>query len=218
MFFPDKITLIKPADRVLEIGPGGSPHPRSNVFLEMRFDDAAETERQRAFAKPLRTDKPVVYYDGGMFPFEDAEFDYIICSHVLEHVEDVPQFLNEVFRTGRSGYFEYPTIYYEYLYNLKEHLNLLKKQDDVLFYMPKSASGLAAFQPVQQLFYDSLKSQYFDIVEDLKPWMIEGFEWQGPFRFSQSQRIDALCVNAHGLRRQGWLSRKLRMLLHRLFA
>ena len=42
-------------------------------------------------------------------PFNDKEFDYVICSHVLEHVND-PVFLkNEIERIGKSGYLELPT-------------------------------------------------------------------------------------------------------------
>ena len=45
MFFPDKIKRIRKTDRVLEIGPGGSPHPRADVLLELRFDDPREALR-----------------------------------------------------------------------------------------------------------------------------------------------------------------------------
>ena len=73
---------------VLEIGPGGNAHPRADVLLELEFNDEKEAEIQRSSSPPLITDKKVVYYDGTYFPFEKNEFDYVICSHVLEHVED----------------------------------------------------------------------------------------------------------------------------------
>ncbi|MBL0358841.1 MAG: methyltransferase domain-containing protein [Chitinophagaceae bacterium] len=65
----------------------------------------------------LKTDKPVVTYDSEVFPFADKEFDYVVCSHVLEHVDNVDQFLSEVQRVGKRGYLEFPTVYYDYLYN-----------------------------------------------------------------------------------------------------
>ena len=70
MFFPEKITLIKDNDKVLEVGPGSIPHPRSDVFLEKNFDED-EHKRQRGNAPALITDKQTVYYDGGQFPFDD---------------------------------------------------------------------------------------------------------------------------------------------------
>ena len=42
MFFQDRIKNILPTDRVLEIGPGADPHPRSNVLLEKKFGTEEE--------------------------------------------------------------------------------------------------------------------------------------------------------------------------------
>lgn len=117
MFFPERIRSIRNTDRVLEIGPGGTPHFRADVFLEVRYDDPNVALRQRGNTPPLRTIKPVVFYDGIRFPFRDEAFDYVICSHVLEHIEDVSIFLEEVQRVARRGYLEFPTIYYEFIYN-----------------------------------------------------------------------------------------------------
>ncbi len=42
-------------------------------------------------------------------PFNDKEFDYVICAHVIEHVND-PIFLKkEIERIGKAGYIELPT-------------------------------------------------------------------------------------------------------------
>jgi hypothetical protein len=35
-------------------------------------------------------------------PFADEEFDHILCSHTMEHVEDPKAFFNELQRIGRS--------------------------------------------------------------------------------------------------------------------
>ncbi len=91
MFFPERIISIAADNNVLEVGPGGSPYPRSDVFLELNYEDEHDAEMQRIYCEPLKTDK-VVYYDGGVFPFSDNEFDYVIASYVLEHVPDVPFF------------------------------------------------------------------------------------------------------------------------------
>ena len=42
-------------------------------------------------------------------PFKDREFDYVVCAHVIEHVNDPIFFKKEIERIGKSGYIELPT-------------------------------------------------------------------------------------------------------------
>ena len=42
-------------------------------------------------------------------PFKDKEFDYVILSHVLEHVPNIFEFTKEVERVAKAGYIELPT-------------------------------------------------------------------------------------------------------------
>ena len=42
-------------------------------------------------------------------PFKDKEFDYVICAHVIEHVNDPISFKSEIQRVGKAGYIELPT-------------------------------------------------------------------------------------------------------------
>lgn len=192
MFFSEKIKNIKPSDRVLEIGPGSSPHERSDVLLEKKYDKEEEYSKQFGNENKLITNKKVVFYEGDKFPFADNEFDYVICSHVLEHVENVELFLSEVFRVSGKGYFEYPLIYYDYLYNFNVHLNFLKFDGETLYYKKKSDTSLKEFAPVQQFFYQSLQAGHAKLIEDLLPLIMEGFEWNKPFKIIQTQDLNNL--------------------------
>jgi SAM-dependent methyltransferase len=191
MMFPHLIRGIAPGARVLDIGPGNSPHPRADVLLEKRFEPD-EAFEQRGKTSELKTNLPVVYFEGEELPFRDGEFDYAICSHVLEHVYDVPAFLSEVFRISKGGYFEFPTVYYEYCYNFTVHRQILHYEDGELRHMKKSKSGLNAFRPVQAMFYRSLEEGYTDQINDLKPLMFQGFEWQQPFSVREATMIGEL--------------------------
>ncbi len=193
MFFPEKVKSIQHGDLVLEIGPGGSPHPRSDVFLEMIYTDAASAEAQRGFAPELKTKKKIIYYDGGIFPFKDKEFDYVICSHVIEHVPDVQSFLKEMFRVAKKGYMEYPLIYYDYIYDFPEHLTFLKLQEKTLFYLPKNETPLSKFSAVNKFFYESLKAGHICLNLALKNEMFEGFEWTEPFEIQRTNEISNVC-------------------------
>ena len=42
-------------------------------------------------------------------PFKNKEFDYVILSHVLEHVPNLLEFTSELQRISKAGYIELPT-------------------------------------------------------------------------------------------------------------
>lgn len=176
MFFPERIKSIKSSDRVLEIGPGGTPHPRSNVFLEKVFDPS-EAEGQRGYAPSLQDKREIIFYEGGRFPFKDHEFDYVICTHVLEHVDNVDEFVSEITRVANKGYVEFPTVYYDFIYNFPEHITLLLYKNNTVFWIPKEESGLNGFKPINEFFYESLKAGYSDLINQLKDYFFQGFEW-----------------------------------------
>lgn len=197
MFFDERIISIKPTDRVLEIGPGGTPHPRSDIYLDIDpkyFKDEEEALLQRGSAPALKASKPIIYYDGLKFPFDKDEFDYIICSHVLEHVTDVKMFMSEIFRVGKAGYIEYPTIFYDYIYNIPVHKQLLhyNSKDRALFHMAKGNTSLSEFQGVQKVFLETLSNGYSELIECLKEYMFEGFEWREPFTLIQAKDISQI--------------------------
>lgn len=198
MFFPERIQSIDKEDRVLEVGPGGTPHPRSNILLEKRFATEAEAEGQRGYANPLISDKEIIYYDGGRFPFEDNAFDYVICSHVLEHVpaEKIPFFLRELSRVASKGYIEFPTVYYDYIYNFPEHVSLLLYRNGKVNFIGKKACGLDGFSAVHRLFYESLKAGCNGVVTELKQYFFQGIEWEHSLCCQKAQNIEEITFNS----------------------
>lgn len=190
MFYPNKIKSIRTNDRVLEIGPGDSPYYRSDVLLELSYENDEDRIKQFGHINTLASDKKVVFYDGNKFPFEDNAFDYIICSHVLEHIIDVDFFLREVYRVAKRGYFEYPLITYDYLYNFDVHLNFLKYNDNVMYLMKKDATSLNEFKPIQAFFLKTLNNNYGDFLQKIPHCFFEGFEWDKPFELKYSKNLN----------------------------
>lgn len=195
MFFHNRIKSIQPGDKVLEIGPGITPFHRSDVFLELKYEDEKEFLKQLGDVGKLVTDKPIVYYDGKSFPFKDKEFDYIICSHVLEHVPDVPFFLEELKRVGKKGYLEYPTVYYEQLFNLPVHLNFLMFKNDTIYYLEKSNSNMNSFNEIQYLFKSKLDVDPPSIIGELMDYFFQGFEWEGSINYKKASTFVDICFD-----------------------
>jgi len=106
---------IDPTDFVLEIGSGHDPKTRSDVLCDKFIDDDIQRGGK------IVTDRPIVAADGQYLPFADKSFDYIICSHVLEHAENPELLLNELMRVGYRGYIETPTEIAERLYGWPYH-------------------------------------------------------------------------------------------------
>jgi len=77
-------------------------------------------------------DKNFVKLDGNRLPFEDNHFDFVIASHVLEHVEDYKFFINELERVSSKGYIELPTKLEDNLVfdNKKAHIWQMEFDDD----------------------------------------------------------------------------------------
>ncbi len=66
-------------------------------------------------------------------PFKDNEFDFIITSHVIEHVKKIDKFFSEIQRIAKRGYIELPTKLNDNLVheNLKEHIWWFEFDDEI---------------------------------------------------------------------------------------
>ena len=69
-------------------------------------------------------DKNFVTLENNDLPFDDNQFDFVISSHVMEHVKDLEYFIKEIERVSIRGYIELPTKLEDNLVfeNKKEHL------------------------------------------------------------------------------------------------
>ncbi len=67
---------------------------------------AADVQDLTSFYK----NKKFVLVKGKDLPFKDNEFDFVFASHVIEHVEDVSYFIEELQRISKKGYIELPSM------------------------------------------------------------------------------------------------------------
>ena len=93
-------------------------------------------------------DKKFIRLTEKKLPFKDKEFDFVVASHVMEHVEDVDFFIKELVRVSKKGYIELPTI-------LEDNL-VFENKNDHLWHMD--------FDDVENKLLISKKVQYFEPV------------------------------------------------------
>tara|TARA_Y100000996_G_scaffold81885_1_gene56175 strand:- start:372 stop:983 length:612 start_codon:yes stop_codon:yes gene_type:complete len=97
---------------ILDIGCGYTAHESASVICDVQ--DLSNFYKDKKF---IRLNEKTL-------PFKDKEFDFVIASHVLEHVEDIDFFIKELERVSTKGYIELPTILEDNLVfeNKKDHL------------------------------------------------------------------------------------------------
>ncbi|MDO8451753.1 MAG: methyltransferase domain-containing protein, partial [bacterium] len=125
---------IKPDDLVLEIGSGNNPNPRSDILCDRYLTDNSE----RAGGFPIVIDRPFVRCDAYALPFADKTFDYVICSHILEHMDDPKKFIAEVTRVGKAGYIEVPSAVSERIFGWSIHHWYCRVEKKGIILAPKS--------------------------------------------------------------------------------
>ena len=184
MYHPYLISPIEPNYRVLEIGPGNTPFYRSDIYLEKVFS------KEDLFIQSGRTEKralrkEVVTYSGGKFPFEDGEFDYVIASHVLEHIPfaEVSEFIAEIERVAHRGYIEVPLYSYELAKDIDVHeliINICHSNGMELLICDKNSISQSVEYKLMQKLFTSAGGDLLKVA----PWyFVQGFEWENNINF-----------------------------------
>ena len=102
----------KPNWNILDIGCGYSANKYANIICDVQ--DLSKVYKDKKFIRLIDQ----------KFPFKDKEFDFVIASHVMEHVEDVDFFISELQRIASKGYIEVPT-------KLEDNLVFENKNDHI---------------------------------------------------------------------------------------
>ena len=120
--------------KVLDIGCGYTANKFATTICDTQ--DLSKFYKEKNFIK-LKSKN---------LPFKDKEFDFVIASHVLEHVEDFKFFINELERVSDKGYIELPT----------------KLEDNLVFENKKDHLWHMDFNDVESKLTISKKLQYME--------------------------------------------------------
>ena len=86
-----------PSWKILDIGCGYTAHKSATIIADKQ--DLSDFYKEKKFIKIREKN----------LPFKDKEFDFVISSHVIEHVEDFEFFIKELERISSKGYIELPS-------------------------------------------------------------------------------------------------------------
>jgi len=147
----------------------------------------------------------MIVADAEDLPFADGLFDYIIASHVLEHVDKPEKFLGELARVGKRGYIETPSEISELMIDKPYHLWLVNQSGGKLFLKRKVRTG--DFGKLFARFIDS-EEHFRKLTTKYRSLFFVSHEWDGgidfeitdkdsyPFDYSSVETVDSLITKA----------------------
>lgn len=138
--------------RVLDIGAGADPFPHATMLLERFLGSTAH--RKETVKKDSR---PFVVGDIHHLPFRSKAFDFVYCSHVLEHVDDPLAASLEIMRIGERGYIETPTLGKDVLFGWASGMHK--------WHVVGCGDNLCFFEYTTRLSQGMRSSAWIDIVE-----------------------------------------------------
>jgi SAM-dependent methyltransferase len=157
--YPDDLPSLEGL-AVVDLGCGLNPHPAARAVVEPHLDPVSRFEGSvspGAFAargvwfiqQPMDSD----------LPFRDKEFDFAICSHAIEHVEDPAKACAEMIRIAKAGLITAPSHFADLLFGRPYHRWLVMDRGGVLYFFRKRPEEDRPFGPEPNPFDVALNSR-----------------------------------------------------------
>lgn len=211
---------VGPDSIVLDVGSGDKPHWRADVLLD-RYVDAG-FGGQRSGRAAARITRPMFDADAAAMPFADGVFDYVVCSHVLEHVPDPAGVVAEITRVGKAGYIEVPEAASAKILDFPSHLWWCRLDTDgarsTLVFTAKQAR---AFDPeiADYIRRSGIERRLAKLLDDDFDSRVVSLPWTGTVEVRVEGSLDpgfasdALAVDAHHQIGQSVVTRALTTML-----
>ncbi len=118
----DILKTIPDSFKVLDVGAAYAPTKRADVVIDIVPYDNVHWNQAKGNSKERFSKDTYVQHDicsRELWPFYDKQFDYSICSHVLEDIRDPLWVCSEIIRVSKSGYIEIPSRIYEQTFGIE---------------------------------------------------------------------------------------------------
>lgn len=135
--------LFTPEKKCIDIGGGRKPWPRANVVVDSNDEFAKHVLPGQTFVPGSITQR---------LPFQDKEFDFATCFHVLEHVNDPVVAAAEISRIAKEGLVEVP-------HPTKDGMLLFHETDHRWFVLPSQKEG-------GPLYFSRINSDWWSRLHD----------------------------------------------------
>lgn len=139
-FFNRKVLIkgIKKNDLVLDVGSGDKPFWRADVIVDKYLHDNQQRNSGSVILDPK---KLFVKADVENLPFKDKVFDFVFCSHLLEHVDKPEKAISEILRVAKAGYIEVPNSVLEIFKPFPPHLWYCLYDNETLIFRQKEKNN-----------------------------------------------------------------------------
>lgn len=199
---------------VLDVGSGDKPHWRADVLLDRYLDEVHAG--QRSGRAEARISRPMFDADASQMPFADGAFDYVVCSHVLEHVVDPAAVIAEMTRVGKAGYIEVPEASSAKILDFPSHLWWCRLDGTTLMFTAKRAR---AFDPeiAAYIARSGVERRLAKLLDDDFDFRVVSLPWRGRVDVKVEGELDphfvdaALAADSHHQVGQSIVSRALTM-------
>ncbi len=158
---------IGPKEKVLDVGCGAYPFPYATLLVDLH------TEKSKHRNEDLKTDgKSFLIADISHLPFKNKSYDFVFCSHVLEHVDNPKHACEELMRVGGRGYIETPSLMTDALFSWAQGMHkwvtmILANRLIFLEYNERLVEGVRnsywrksifskKYHPLQEVFFNNM--------------------------------------------------------------
>ena len=183
--------------KILDIGCGYRANKNASVIADIQ--DFSDFYKEKKFVK----------IEGKNLPFKDKEFDFVIASHVIEHVDDFEFFIKELERISSKGYIELPT-------RLGDNLVFENKNDHIWWFCYNDTTNKLIASKKNQLIDPFITVSMAKLLEEIfRESLVIELAWEEKIEYTVDNKIkleDFKKISFFTIFRK-YLSKKIRTIL-----